>query len=79
MLFYPVLQGSNLDKSSQNAGNNAKNRVEDCLDVHQQSANDSVQRGHEAAENDEKRLQDNQETAHCKFTKLVNHISWRYA
>lgn len=45
-----------LDKGGQNAGNNAKNGVEDCLDVHQQSANDSVQRGHEAAENDEQRL-----------------------
>lgn len=79
VLFYPVLQGGNLDKGGQNASNNAENRVEDCLDVHQQSANDSVQRSHEAAEHDEQGLQDNQETAHCKLKQLVNHVSWKYA
>lgn len=51
-----------LDERGQNAPHNAEDGVKDALNIHQQPTDHRVKRSDQAAENNEQRLQDDQET-----------------
>lgn len=55
-----------LDQGGEETGNSAEDRVEEALDLNEEPRNNSVEGADQRAEDDEQRLEEGLDSAHCR-------------